>query len=55
MQEEAKNIVGYTDRLSVSAGDHQAFMLSTETPGTCQVELVELICGDARAKGGAAD
>lgn len=51
MQEEAKNIVGYTDRLSVSAGDHQAFMLSTETPGTCQVELVELICGDTRAKG----
>ncbi len=47
----SKNIVGYTSRISVTAGDQQDFMLSAENPGTCSVELVELICGDTRAKG----
>ena len=51
MQEEIKSVVGYTNKLSVCAGDHQAFMLSAEVPGNCQVELVELICGDNRPKG----
>ncbi len=51
MSKYRKSIVGYTDKLSVLAGDQQAFMLSAETPVSCDVELVELICGDTRAKG----
>jgi N,N-dimethylformamidase len=41
-----KNIVGYTDRLSVQPGERQRFMISADPPGEYQASLVRLICGD---------
>jgi N,N-dimethylformamidase len=41
----AKTLVGYTDRLSVVAGDRQSFMISAEHP--FDARLVRVICGEA--------
>lgn len=51
MRNLEKTLLGYTDRLSVVAGDHQQFMLSCREAASCRTELVRLICGDPRAKG----
>lgn len=46
-----KHIVGYTNRISVLAGDRQRFMVSSDIGGDYRAELVQLICGDVRARG----
>ena len=46
-----KTLLGYTDHISVVAGDYQQFMVSSRTEGTCTTRLVRLICGDPRARG----
>ena len=51
VSEFEKHIVGYTDKLSVVAGDTQQFMLSCNHNVTAKTSLVRLICGDVRARG----
>ncbi len=46
-----KDVVGYCNPLSVRAGERIDFMLSSYTPGTAQVSVVELISGDDRPHG----
>ncbi len=51
MTDYDKYLVGYTNRLSVVAGNDQQFMVSSSKPGEVKAELVRLICGDPRAVG----
>ena len=48
---QTKTIVGYTDRLSVVAGDRHRFMISADPPCEFDARLVRLVCGDSSAKG----
>jgi N,N-dimethylformamidase beta subunit-like, C-terminal len=47
----ASTLLGYTDRLSVTAGDRQRFMISVEPAGTYGSQLVRLIQGEASPAG----
>ncbi len=48
---ERTTLLGYTDHLSVVAGDRQRFMISADPRGRYRAELVRMICGDARPSG----
>jgi N,N-dimethylformamidase len=45
------NIVGYSDRISVRAGETIRFMVSCETPGRFRADLVRVRCGDLNPDG----
>ena len=46
-----KNVLGYCDPLSIVAGNHVHFKLSTQEPGPVDIQLVRLISGDDRPHG----
>ena len=50
-----KQLVAYTDRLAVVAGDSQSFMVSSARGGQCTASLVRLVCGDVRGRGAGFD
>ena len=43
-----KTLVGYTDRISLVAGDEQNFMVSSQNPDSFSAQLVRLICGTCK-------
>ena len=47
----AKNVVGYTDPLSVCAGESLDVFVSCETPGPFTASLVRIVSADARPHG----
>ena len=46
-----KSITGYSDKISVQAGETIRFMVSCEKPGPYRAELVRVVCGDLNPKG----
>jgi len=46
-----KNVVGYTDKISVRPGEDIAFRISSHKPGLAAAELVRLVSGDDRPHG----
>ena len=46
-----KHLVGYCDPLTVRAGGEVHFKVSSDTPGSAETAIVELICGDDRPHG----
>ena len=46
-----QTLIGYTDRISVVAGDRQKFMVSSAPDEPFNARLVRLICGDSSERG----
>lgn len=46
-----KTLTGYADPLSVAPGETVRFMVSCYAPGPYRVQIVRLVCGDARPSG----
>jgi N,N-dimethylformamidase len=46
-----KSITGYSDKISVQAGETIRFMVSCEQPGPYRAELVRVVCGDLNPNG----
>src|SRR5262245_11837640 len=46
-----KTVVGYCDPLSLTPGGEVRLMVSSHVVGTCQLELVRVVCGDFSSKG----
>ena len=46
-----KSITGYSDKISVQAGETIRFMVSCAKPGPYRAELVRVVCGDLNPKG----
>ncbi|MBV9633136.1 MAG: hypothetical protein JOZ40_00780, partial [Methylobacteriaceae bacterium] len=45
------NIIGYSDRISVRAGETIRFMVSCERPVSYRADLVRVVCGDLNPAG----